>query len=369
MRKYYSGITAFKLVGSLLVVLAHIRLPEFYGRLATHVIGLEQAMAFTVPCFYAVSGFLACRGWRQAPDAGRYLRRYLLWIGALYGVFLGAYIATDTLPGLLQPGPFNWTLLRLVFDVALVHGPSPPLWFIPPLVFGIGLTYCLERRNQLPLLAALTGVGLVLALLCNGTLRVVVERLGGADWQIYHFRQAFLLAEFMAHYLGTGLPAVLLGVWAARYEDEFRRLWGWRLALLCAGCMVAEVAFLSGALSVSYHYRIVASTLPVTALLFGGVLRLQVAGIQRYHTLINRFSILAYFIHYPLIICNGALLGVQTWPVAWNTLVQASLLPPIFSPWQALACAVLTLAEVLLLTALLHGYLQRRRARQAPVLA
>ena len=49
MRKYYSGITVFKLVGSVLVMFAHVRLPGYYLELTQHITGLGALMAFTVP--------------------------------------------------------------------------------------------------------------------------------------------------------------------------------------------------------------------------------------------------------------------------------------------------------------------------------
>lgn len=348
-RKYYSGITVFKLVGSVLVLLGHIKLPETYAQLAQHLIGLEQMMAFTVPCFYIVSGFLAYKGWAHTAHPGRYLRRYLLWIGAAYGLFFVYYLATTVVPGWVasyQAGQWSGQQLKPLFEIVFVYGPSPALWFIPPLVFGVVVAYWFERRGRLGLGIGLTAVGYVLAQLDTGTLRVLVEWLGGSPW-VYHFRHARLLELLLSSYLGVGLPSVLLGVWAAGHEAAFRQLRGRRLAGVAVLMLGAEVGFLSAVLPGAYTYRMVFSVLPVSLLLFYGVLRLRLDGIRRYHVLINRFSIVAYFLHIPLIGLNAHLLGTTMGHL---------------SPWQALGCAVLTMGQAAGLTALLSAVLNRRSA-------
>jgi hypothetical protein len=93
--------------------------------------------------------------------------------------------------------------------------------------------------------------------------------------------------------------------------------------------------------------------LPVGLLLFYGVLRMRADGIRRYHALINRFSMVAYFLHVPLINLTARLLG---WP------------PRHLSLEQGLLVALLITLQVVLLTAGLHRYLERRRADRPPTL-
>jgi len=351
MRKYYSGITVFKLVGALVVLFGHIRLPEVYGQLAAHFIGLNQAMAFTVPCFYIVSGFLAYKGWAQAPSPGRYIRGYLGWLGGAYVVLCLWHVITNTLPALVA-GYQQHTLpvqqLHWLFEVVFVSGPSLALWFIPPLLLGVGVAYFFERRGQLRTALLVAALGFGLAQLADGSLRGLVEALGGAGWAPYQLRQEWLLRTMLSGYLGIGLPSVLLGVVVARHEAAFLGLGARRLALVAGPALALELLLLNWALP-GYPYRLLCSMVPISLLLFYGVLAIRLDGIRRYHALINRFSALSFFTHMYLIALNRALLGV---------------VGPDLSPRQALACWLLTAAEVVLLTALLTVVLRRYPARR-----
>ncbi|MDO7887212.1 acyltransferase family protein [Hymenobacter cheonanensis] len=353
MRKYYSGITVFKLVGSLTVLLAHIKLPSAYLALTYRVAGLAQMMAVVVPCFYMVSGFLAYQGWTRAASPGTYIRRYLLWISAVYALFCGYYLATTTLPALIGNYQAHVALggpVRLLFDVFFLQGPAYSLWFVPPLLAGIGTTYFFERRGWFRAVCLLALAGFGFAQLTYGPLRVLAERLGQpVPWCTG--RHALLVAKLSANYLGIGFPAVVAGAWVARHETVFLGMRARWLALGAAGLLVAETWFLWWATGGHYSYTLVFSMAPISLLLFLGVLRLEAPGIRAYHTLINRFSMVVFFAHVLLIRANYLVLNCPALGLA---------------PGQELACVVLTLLESVALTLLLTHYLARRSQRAAP---
>lgn len=351
MRKYYSGITVFKLFGSLLVLLAHIKLPQVYLNLTARLGGLAQAMAIVVPCFYMVSGFLACKGWTHARQPGHYIRRYLTWVGGVYALFCLYYLATNTFPALLtayQTHRLSGAPVRVLFEIFLVKGPVFSLWFIPPLLFGVAVTYFFERRHWFILLYGLAAASFVVAQFTTGTLRVLGENIGYSPFWTAG-KHAALLAQLVASYLGIGFPFIVTGAWVARHETSFQRLPAGRVAALGILLLAAEIWFLNLKAGAT-HQQLVLSMAPISLVLFYGVLHLRAPGIKAYHTLINRFSMVVFFMHPFLIALNSSLFG---WVASGLT---AS---------QALFCLLLTLPEVLLLTWALTACLRRWRPSPA----
>lgn len=362
MRKYYPGITLFKLIGCLLVLFGHVRLPVLYAQLSQHIVGLQQAMAFTVPCFYMISGFLAYKGWTGTSHPGRYIRHYVGWVGGFYLLLCVVALATNTGTEL---GKWLWPIRNMVvplLKVYLVLGPYPSLWFIPPLLFGILVCYGCHRAGHLSWAVWLGVVGFVLAQLLNGTLRQVLHVLH-LDTIMYHTRYGYadLLAQTVSNFFGAGLPFVLAGVLVARHEERFYSLPGWRLAALALGSLAVEYAVLRWLAAGNYQFALVISMVPIGLWLFYGVLHIQSTSIQKHHALINRFSIVLYFLHILLLQLNTLLLGQS-----WKKLFYINWHHPVMTPGQSVLYLLLTLAEAALLTLLLHTYLNRRhRARLA----
>jgi hypothetical protein len=348
MRKYYSGITVFKLAGSLLVLLAHIKLPPVYLALTHRLGGLAQAMAVVVPCFYMVSGFLAYKGWAHARRPGHYIRSYLMWVSGVYGLFCTYYLATTTLPDLLTNYRAHTSLaspLHMLFEVFVVKGPVFSLWFVPPLLFGVSVTYLFERRDQFKLVCGLAALGFITAQLTSGSLCALLDSNGYSSFWTSG-KHAPLLAQIMASYLGIGFPFVVAGAWVARHEARFQALPVKLLATTSVLVFIGEIWFLTRAGGASHQHFLVLSMAPISLLLFHGVLHLQLPGIGAYHALINRFSMVVFFLH-PFLI------EINSWLCGW--------VPYKLTAEQALACVLLTLPETLLFTWLLATYLNRKR--------
>ncbi|MDO7884525.1 acyltransferase family protein [Hymenobacter cheonanensis] len=320
MRKYYPGITLFKLLGALLVLLGHVAIPRLfflYGR----VPGLQQATAAIVPCFYIISGFLAYRGWTGAARPAAYVRRYLGGLALVYAVMCGVAVITGNGTPVVYYAPGAWhnAVLPLV-QTYLVYGPYGALWFIPPLLFGVTFCYYFERRGWLRWAVVLAGVGFLAAQAVSGTLRVLLEA-GAGNLAFYHWHYATLLTQAVTRNLGWGVPFVLAGVLVARHEAAFMALAGWRLAFLTLGGLALEILvlrqFVRGTYTWLTHPLILA--LPLVGLwLFYGVLHLPEMGLRRYQAASNRFSALLYFLHQPLLALNLSLSG---WAVTdmWNS--------------------------------------------------
>lgn len=353
MRKYYSGITVFKLAGSLLVLLAHIKLPPVYLALTHRLGGLAQAMAVVVPCFYMVSGFLAYKGWAHARQPRRYISRYLAWVSGVYSLFCAYYLATTTLPDLLTNYRAHTSLaspLHMLFEVFVVKGPVFSLWFVPPLLFGVSATYFFERRGQFRLVCGLAALGFLSAQLTSGSLCALLDSMSYSPFWTSG-KHALLLAQVVASYLGIGFPFVVVGAWVARHEARFQALPVGLLATTGMGLFIGEIWFLTRVGGASHQHFVVFSMAPISLLLFHGVLHLQVPSIKAYHGFINRFSMVVFFLHPFLIELNS-------WLGGW--------VPYKLTAGQALACVLLTLPETLGVTLLLAAYLDRKRLGQAP---
>ncbi|WJH36951.1 hypothetical protein N6H14_15435 [Paenibacillus sp. CC-CFT747] len=156
--------------------------------------------------------------------------------------------------------------------------------------------------------------------------------------------QAGYLELGLTRYAGFGFPFVMAGVLLARYEQAFLhvRLRPYLLPLI--GLNAVEAWFLMRYAEWSPDYRLALSLLPNTVLLFYGILKVRSQTVRRYHGWINRFAVVTFCAHIPLMALN---LYVLNWKVE------------SMSGWQDLAYLALTLAECLLVT-----YLAGRRWRR-----
>jgi hypothetical protein len=356
MRKQYPGITLFKLIGALLVLMGHVHIPELYkeyGRVA----GLQQASAFVVPCFYMISGFLACKGWRKAARPQAYIRHYLGWLAGIYAVLCAVAQLTGTgLQAQYAPGAWH----NAVLPLARLYGlfpPYPALWFVPPLLVGVAFCYYFQRRGQLRWALALTVAGFVGAQLLSGTLRAGLEASVGT-LSFYNWRYAELLTLAAVNYLGFACPFILAGVLIACHEAAFAAWPAKWLATAALGSMALEFLVLHWLVRGPYTYNLILSIVPLGIWLFYGLLRIKSKVINRYQAPIGRFSGLMYFLHMPMLVANAMLMGVRTTSVC---LWQQPL--PLGS---ALALMLLTTLEVAGLTWAL-GWRQARRANLRPV--
>ena len=356
MRKYYPGITLFKLIGCLLVLFGHVRLPTVYLQLSEHIAGLKQAMAFTVPCFYMISGFLAYKGWTGAANPRRYIGRYVGWIGGFYLLMCVVALVTGTGTPL---GAWVWPVRNMVLPLAklyLVIGPYASMWFIPPLVFGVLVCYYCQRAGRLAWAIWMAVAGFVLAQLLDGALRQVLHN-WHLDAFMYHTRYGYaeLLTLAVSNYFGIGFPFVLAGVLVARHEERFCSLPGRRLAAVALASLAIEYMLLRWlSAGGSYRFGLVMSMVPVELWLFYGVLHIQSVSIRKHHAFINRFSIILYFLHMPLLYLNAQWLGQSTEFLYFNWSKQT------MTVGQSVLHLLLAVAEAVLLTLALHAYLNRR---------
>ncbi|WP_374679429.1 acyltransferase family protein [Hymenobacter sp. J193] len=344
LRRYYPGITIFKLIGSLLVMQNHIRLSDTYMELNQHLPGLVQAASMVVPCFYMIAGFLAYQGWHHAREPRRYVTTYLRWVGLVYVFFCLLHFGTVVVPQLVASN-FSVQPLKVLFERYLVRGPYLVLWFIPPLLFGIFVSYALDSRQQLRKGVWLALAGFVLAQVLNGSLRVVVEAWFPAVIPLFQIKHMYLLGYAAANYLGVGFPFILGGVLVAKYEDVFLQIRARTFVALTGLCVGTEFLLLHWLVEGPLQYQLAVSMLPISVFLFYGVLHIQSAGIRKYHKLINTYSMVVYFTHMFLIALNAWLLG-------WST--------GHLSPLQAAVCAGLTFLQTVLLTALFMVFTQKK---------
>jgi hypothetical protein len=300
MRRYYPGITIFKLGGSLLVLLSHgligyeiVAMPNQQLRSVINILNI------IVPCFYIIAGFLAYKGWTNAKNSRLYIQKYLTWIILVYGFFCLIFIWNEVLPEVVEKG-LSISNLVLQANISLrmivLDGPFVQFWFIPPLVFGIIASYWFYRKGNFRLGVILVLLGFLLSQLISGTLRGVFDSITN-DFTFLPIRYLDYLRLFMTRYFGYGLTFVFAGVMLARYEDKFLELKVWRILLPAVLVSLFESSFLLVFLKWRLGYSLTFSVLLNTILLFYGVLHIKNKAVRTYHKVINLFSMVTFFGH------------------------------------------------------------------------
>ncbi|MBP1991770.1 acyltransferase family protein [Paenibacillus eucommiae] len=322
MRRYYSGITIFKLAGSLLVLLAHVmyfRYVEFMPNQQMQFVLL--ILRVIVPCFYVVAGFLAYKGWVHAANSRQYVRKYLLRIVWMYGFFCLIFIAEFIVPELISKGlslPNLFLQAKILFMTVFLNGPFVQLWFIPPLIFSILVCYWFYEKKYVRLAVILGLLGFVVSQFVSGTLMTALAPAVGST-PITNPTYLHYLDLFVTRYFGYGFTFVLAGVILAKYEDKFVQSKIWPLLIPSVVLTLVETLLLLRFAQWSLEYKLAFSILPNTILLFYGVLHIKSQAIQSYHKVINLFSIVTFCGHVLFMKLNLLLLN---WDTATMTISQ-----------------------------------------------
>jgi hypothetical protein len=349
MRRYYPGITIFKLVGSLLVLLDHglfyIYIVEMPNQQMRFVINIFSVI---VPCFYVIAGFLAYKGWSNAKSPRLYVRKYLTWILVVYGFFCLMFIVEYILPELINKGlTFNnlFFQAKILLMTIILNGPYMQFWFIPPLIFGILVSYWFYEKG-LPRLAFIVALlGFLISQFTSGTLRGIFDLITGRiTFLIPRYVEYF--ATFIKGYFGNGFIFVLVGVILAKHEERFFQLKVWTILIPAIILTNLETIFLFRFVEWSIEYALAFSVLPNTILLFYCVLHIKSQAVQIFHKAINLFSIITYFCHILFIKMNLFILN-------WNL--------SSMNKFQLFIYLFLTLVECVALTYLLT-YREKRNA-------
>lgn len=371
MRTFYPGITIFKLAGAILVLVAHSLLIPSMTALELPPLAsfLMLESRVVVPCFYVVSGFLLYKGWTHADKPAVYVRRYILRIAAVYAVFCLLFAFEFIVPALASRG---WGLSNLALQskimvmAVFVNGPLIQLWFIPPLLFGACASYWLLGRLSLRAMVILIASAYVLIQLFSGSLLGVFGFGGGVDGVADAGAGAGAeepmdsaadtplgyAVLWATRYIGFGLTFVAIGALIARYEERFLGMKLGAALLGAAALTIVETALLASFAPWSNAYKLTFGILPNTALLFYGVLRIRNSAIAVHHRLLNLFSIVAFAGHIPFMRLNAWLLG-------WGGTLELVL-------WQQALQTLLTFAECVALTMLLHRRSSAARSGAGP---
>lgn len=370
MRKLYPGITMFKLAGAILVLVAHsLLIPSMTAmELPPLVSFLMLEGRIIVPCFYLVSGFLLYKGWTRADNPAAYVRRYILRIAAVYAVFCLIFAFEFIVPAITSGGwgPSNLVLQSKIMVMAVfVNGPLIQLWFIPPLLFGAVASYWLLKRLSLRALMILIVSAYVGIQLVSGSFLGILGFGGGVDDAGVGVGGAGAVMDSAAdsplgyallwatRYIGFGLTFVAMGALIAKYEERFLGLKIRNALLVAAALTIVETALLASFAPWSDAYKLTFSMLLNTALLFYGVLRIRSSVIAVHHRLLNLFSIVAFVGHIPF-------MRINVWLIGWGGTLELTL-------WQQALQTLLTFAECLALTMLLHRRSSGARSGTRPM--
>ncbi|MCY9664532.1 acyltransferase [Paenibacillus alginolyticus] len=348
MRRYYPGITMFKLFGCLLVLLFHSMLYKYIGSVSDQQLRfLTLSLGVVVPCFYVVAGFLAYKGWTNASDSGAYIRRNIMRILLMYIPFCLLFIAESIVPELIRGG-FTFSNLVLqakILAVAVVlNGPSVQLWFIPPLLFSLFICYWLYKRRGMRIAVIVAILGFLLSLLISGSFRsILVVSIDGYpphDSSLFEYMKLFIY-----RYLGLGFTFVLTGMIIAKYEEKFYQTRVWTLIIPTLILSTVEFFYLFWFTEWSIEYKITVSILPNTILFFYWLIHIKSLAIKTYHNFINLFSVVTFCGH--ILLMRGNLLLLN-----WDVTEMKGL--------QDLVYLTLTFMECLIATIVLYKVLNKR---------
>lgn len=348
MRKYYSGITLFKLAGCLVVLLAHTMLIRYMNDFSNQQFKfLTPILGTVVPCFYVISGFLAYNGWKRAADARKYVKKYISRLSLLYGLFCMLFVVEHIIPELILNGLTlsNIALQARILIIAVVlNGPLVQLWFIPPLLFSMAVCYWLVYEMRALRLAVILAIaGFLLTLFVCGSFipitNAIFDGFTSNDSSVFSYVKLFIY-----RYLGFGLTFVLAGIWIAKYEEKFYQWRAWPFIIGTVVLTTAELLILLNYAEWSNDYKLALSILPSTLLLFYGILHIKWKAVQTYHAFINLFSIVTFVGHIPFMRVNLLLFD---WDIA------------SMSVYQDIIYLTLSLLECLALTVIL--YKRKRR--------
>ncbi|MDR6878651.1 acyltransferase family protein [Bacillus sp. 3255] len=307
MRRYYPGITIFKLVGCLLVLFAHLMLNKYIGDASNQQLRfLFLPLGIIVPCFYVVAGFLAYQGWSNAREPRQYVRRNLWRILIfLYLPFCLLFIVEHNIPELVRGGMNLGNLLlqaKIVIAAVVMNGPSVQLWFIPPLLFSMLICYWFFEKRLLYIGVIMALIGFLWSLLISGSLRSL---------SFLHMEGYSPNNEIMTYtklisyrYLGLGFTFFLTGMLVAKYEEKFYRARVWPLIIGALTISTLELLYLLFFNQWSTEYKITFSLIPNTILLFYGLIHMKGQVIQTYHRFINLFSMVTFVGHILLMRLN-----------------------------------------------------------------
>ncbi|WP_217591650.1 acyltransferase family protein [Cohnella sp. GbtcB17] len=310
MRSYYPGITLFKALGCVLVVFSHGLIIPFMATLDNRQLSFAGlSLGTIVPGFYLIAGFLAYQGWTHAAQAGAYVRRYVARIALVYGLLCllntGRQIAGAVLHGDASAGGLQALGKKVALRI-FIEGAYQQLWFIPPLIFGVLVSYALVSRGRERHLIGLAATALAAAECVAGTPSGLVR----AAWPaLFGTEGAHMAAKALVNYGGFGLVFVGAGVLLAGHEEAFKRLPVRPLLAFTVLLAAAETVFLWETADWSDDYRLAFSTLPASLLLFYGIVRIRWDAVRRHHRMLNRFSLLTFFAHTLLIKLSLLALG------------------------------------------------------------
>ncbi|WP_138756495.1 acyltransferase family protein [Paenibacillus sinopodophylli] len=313
MRKFYPGITLFKLAGSLLVLTAHVMLFRYVALMPGQAVIQFTSLAtrVVVPCFYVVAGFLAYKSWCHAENPHAYMLQYLKRIGMIYSLFCCIFIATFIIPKLVSDGftAANLFIQAKVLVIAFfLNGPFIQFWFIPPLVFGLLAAYWLIRKQYIRLAVSLALAGFVIMQFVSGSLKTV---LGISAESFSSIDSAYIeyLYLFATRYIGFGLTFVIAGVLIAKYEEWFLQLQIKRLLLFAFILTTMETLLLLQLSEWTTDYKLAFSMLPNTLIIFYGILHIQSQTVHKFNKAIGLFSVVMFFGHILFMQANMRLFG------------------------------------------------------------
>lgn len=339
MRRYYPGITLFKLAGCLLVLFAHLMMNRYLGDVSNQQLRfLILPMGIIVPCFYVVAGFLAYKGWSNARDSRRYLSRSLWKILIfLYIPFCLLFVIEHNVPELIRGGIHIGNLVlqaKIITAAVVLNGPSVQLWFIPPLLFSMFTCYWFFEKRVMYIGIIFAIAGFLWSMLISGSLQSI---------SFFHVEELFSNSSILAYtklisyrYLGLGFTFFITGMLIAKYEEMFYRARVWPLIIGTLIFSTLEILFLFNFTQWSTEYKITFSIIPNTILLFYVLLHIKSQAIQSYHKFIHLFSVVTFVGHILLMRINLFVLN-------WDVTKMNGMQDVLFLALTFVECLVLTI--------------------------
>ena len=293
-RFYIPGFDWIRLLGCMLIALSH----AYLNPLAQQLVPAQvlAVLGEVVPMFFLMSGFLMCRSLTFRNQPFRYVMRYfkrysVLFIALCFLNNLRVYFQIYT-----QTNVFYFK--SFVADMLLLPFYSPPLiqlWFIPPLLVGIGLnSYIYLKHLEDKILPYLVVYVLVIMgwHIYGGYFAHLSPVQSLTSWKYFRWIDYFIFHS------AWGILYVFIGMWIFKNQDIVHRI-KLRLFLLPLMIITAAELFLMFSFSnpISGNLGLNITSCMWSTFFFLGILRIKGNFLEKYHVYISLFSGLMYFLH------------------------------------------------------------------------
>ncbi|MDF2539863.1 MAG: Acyltransferase family [Herbinix sp.] len=301
---YYSGITLFKLLGSIMIMIFHLWTQRFITEDYNYFMNVGQSV---VPTFFLISGFLLYDSLNRRSNPLAYLRKRSRNYIAAFVIMQIVVLIQVYIPILLSSGITPYLIVRYIGDVILGFSFAQ-LWFIPPFVLGTiisGLLFIYKKERKFLYLIVITAI---VAAAFYQFHPVWQKLLHMENNENYKYIKSLL--KIPNNYITNGVFLIFTGMYLSKHKEVLKK---WRIAF-----WLPPLIALTWLESFVYHKVFLWSPpfngfmmYPWALFFTVFILKIKKPNLERYGYVLNTFTILMFFLH----IFQSKLIGYRLPPI------------------------------------------------------